>query len=63
MKSAHQEQAAYKTEDLTRTKQIWIGAVSTCVLKLSLNKKPRFRTSKQLRTICSHFSCLKRDRQ
>lgn len=31
MKSAHQE-AAHKTEDHTRTKQIWIGAVSTCVL-------------------------------
>lgn len=31
MKSAHQEQAAYKTQDLTGTKQIWMGAVSTCV--------------------------------
>lgn len=39
MKSAHQEEAAHKTEDHTGTKQIWIGAVSTCVLKRGLNNQ------------------------
>lgn len=29
---------------------------------LSLNNRPRFRTTKQLSTICSHFCRLKRDR-
>lgn len=41
MKSAHQEEAAYTTEDHTGTKQIWIEAVSTCDLKQSLNNRPR----------------------
>lgn len=40
MKSAHQEEAAYKTQDHTGTKQIWIGAVSTCVVQQSLNNRP-----------------------
>lgn len=40
MKSAHQEKAAYKIEDHTGAKLIWIEAVSTCVLKRSLNNRP-----------------------
>lgn len=40
MKSAHQEEAAYKIEDHTGAKLIWIEAVSTCVLKWSLNNRP-----------------------
>lgn len=41
MKSAHQAEAAYKTEYHTRTKQIWVEAVLTCVSKRSLRNRPR----------------------
>lgn len=40
-KCAHQEEAAHETEEHTGAKLIWIGAVSTCVLKQSLNNRPR----------------------
>ncbi len=63
MKSAHEEEAADKTQDHTGTKQIWTEAVSTCVLKRSLKQQASLRTSKQLCTICSHSSRLERHRQ
>lgn len=63
MKSAHQEEAADKTEDHTGTKQIWTEAVSTCDLKRRFEQQASTRTTKQLCTICSHLSHLEHDRQ
>lgn len=64
MKCAHREEAAYKTKDHSGTKQIWTGAVCTCVVTQSLVTTGLLSpTTKHLCTICSHFSCLARAHQ
>lgn len=57
----HQEECAYKTED-DGTKQIWMKAVSTCVVEAAFEQQASSGTTQQLCTICSHLSHFQHDR-